>query len=52
MALPDEEAYDVDMAAEVNIRYVEYVKDGARKPPSIIESRDPAKPNLTSHLLL
>ena len=45
MALPDDEAYDVDMAAEVNVRYVDYLKDGVLHPPSIVEARVSAKAN-------
>ena len=43
MALPDDEAYDVDMAAEVNLKYVDFLKDGVKKPPSLIEASAPSK---------
>ena len=45
MALPDDEAYDIDMAAEVNIKYVDYLKDGVKRAPSLIEASAPFKPN-------
>ena len=45
MALPDDEAYDGDVAAEVNVWYVGYLKDGVLQPPSMVEARVSAKVN-------
>ena len=45
MALPDNEAYDPEIAAEVGVRFHEFLQSGVSQPPAVIAARSsiPAK---------